>query len=101
MATDIATRVYNHAFRIDPAIRTLLDTGFYKLLVLQMIWKLHPKLRVTFQLVNRTRSERLADIVDELPLQRLLLTQSGHRPLKIFAAQIDRSPHSAGRKSLV
>jgi nicotinate phosphoribosyltransferase len=78
MATDIATRVYNHAFRIDPAIRTLLDTGFYKLLVLQMIWKLHPKLRVTFQLVNRTRSERLADIVDELPLQCLLLTQIGH-----------------------
>jgi nicotinate phosphoribosyltransferase len=80
MATDIATRVYNHAFRIDPAIRTLLDTGFYKLLVLQMIWKLHPKLRVTFQLVNRTRSERLADIVNELPLQCLLLTQSGHWP---------------------
>ena len=42
MATDIATRVYNHTFRIDPAIRTLLDTDFYKLLMLQMIWKMHP-----------------------------------------------------------
>ena len=31
MATDIATRVYNHTFHIDPAIRTLLDTDFYKL----------------------------------------------------------------------
>ena len=41
MAIDIATRVYNHAFRIDPAIRTLLDTDFYKLLMLQMIWKMH------------------------------------------------------------
>ena len=43
MATDIATRVYNHAFRIDPIVRTLLDTDFYKLLMLQMIWKLHPR----------------------------------------------------------
>ena len=56
MATDIATRVYNHAFRIDPAIRTLLDTDFYKLLMLQMIWKMHPKRQVTFQLINRTTS---------------------------------------------
>ena len=68
MATDIATRVYNHAFRIDPAIRTLLDTDFYKLLMLQMIWKMHPKRHVTFQLINRTTSVRLADIVDEREL---------------------------------
>ncbi len=65
MATDIATRVYNHTFRIDPAIRSLLDTDFYKLLMLQMIWKMHAKRRVTFQLINRTASVRLADIVDE------------------------------------
>jgi nicotinate phosphoribosyltransferase len=68
MATDIATRVYNHAFRIDPAIRTLLDTDFYKLLMLQMIWKMHPERRVTFQLINRTTSVRLAEIVDEREL---------------------------------
>jgi nicotinate phosphoribosyltransferase len=68
MASDIATRVYNHAFRIDPAIRTLLDTDFYKLLMLQMIWKMHPRRRVTFQLINRTTSVRLADIVDEKEL---------------------------------
>ena len=68
MATDIATRVYNHTFRIDPAIRTLLDTDFYKLLMLQMIWKMHPKRQVTFQLINRTTSVRLADIVDEREL---------------------------------
>jgi nicotinate phosphoribosyltransferase len=68
MATDIATRVYNHAFRIDPAIRTLLDTDFYKLLMLQMIWKMHPRRQVTFQLINRTTSVRLAEIVDEKEL---------------------------------
>src|ERR1700685_797688 len=68
MATDIATRVYNHTFHIDPAIRTLLDTDFYKLLMLQMIWKMHPTRQVTFQLINRTTSVRLADFVDERAL---------------------------------
>jgi nicotinate phosphoribosyltransferase len=80
MATDIATRVYNHAFRIDPAIRTLLDTDFYKLLMLQMIWKMHPERQVTFQLINRTTSARLADVVDE----RELIDQLDHaRTLKL------------------
>jgi nicotinate phosphoribosyltransferase len=74
MATDIATRVYNHAFRIDPAVRTLLDTDFYKLLMLQMIWKMHPRRQVTFQLINRTTSVRLADSVD----QRELIDQLDH-----------------------
>src|ERR1700679_3067034 len=81
MATDIATRVYNHAFRIDPAVRTLLDTDFYKLLMLQMIWRLHPKHEVAFQLINRTRSVRLADIVDE----RELIDQLDHARTLRFA----------------
>src|ERR1700677_4659811 len=81
MATDIATRVYNHAFRIDPAVRTLLDTDFYKLLMLQMIWKLHPKHEVAFQLINRTTSVRLADIVDE----RELIDQLDHARTLRFA----------------
>jgi len=68
MIPDIATRVYNHAFRIDPIVRTLLDTDFYKLLMLQMIWKLHRNRRVTFQLINRSTEVRLADSVDEREL---------------------------------
>ncbi|MDE3174687.1 MAG: nicotinate phosphoribosyltransferase [Pseudomonadota bacterium] len=68
MVPDLATRVYNHTFRIDPIVRTLLDTDFYKLLMLQMIWKLHRRRRVAFQLINRTTSVRLADIVDEREL---------------------------------
>ena len=68
MVPDLATRVYNHQFRIDPIVRTLLDTDFYKLLMLQMIWKLHRQRRVTFQLINRTTSVRLADIIDEREL---------------------------------
>jgi nicotinate phosphoribosyltransferase len=81
MATDIATRVYNHTFRIDPAIRTLLDTDFYKLLMLQMIWKMHPKRQVAFQLINRTTAVRLADIVDE----RELIDQLDHARTLRFA----------------
>ena len=74
MVPDLATRVYNHQFRIDPVVRTLLDTDFYKLLMLQMIWKLHRERRVTFQLINRTTSVRLADIIDE----RELIDQLDH-----------------------
>ncbi|MGY3616699.1 hypothetical protein ACVJGD_002895 [Bradyrhizobium sp. USDA 10063] len=27
--TDIATRTYNHGWRLDPIVRSLLDTDFY------------------------------------------------------------------------
>ncbi|MGF9565262.1 nicotinate phosphoribosyltransferase [Neorhizobium sp. JUb45] len=63
--TDIATRVYNHAFKLDPIIRSLIDTDFYKLLMLQMIWKLYPQTDATFSLINRTTRVRLADEIDE------------------------------------
>ena len=72
MVPDLATRVYNHAFRIDPIIRTLLDTDFYKLLMLQMIWKHKRDVRVTFALINRTPSIKIADGVDEGELRAQL-----------------------------
>jgi len=40
----------------------LLDTDFYKLLMLQFIWKHYPKTQVSFSLVNRFPSVRLADM---------------------------------------
>ena len=64
MSIDLAGRVYDHSFRIDPIIRTLLDTDFYKLLMLQMIWKLKPNTGVAFGLVNRSTSIKLATQVD-------------------------------------
>ncbi|MGE7370214.1 nicotinate phosphoribosyltransferase [Neorhizobium sp. NPDC001467] len=67
--TDIATRVYNHAFKLDPIIRSLIDTDFYKLLMLQMIWKLYPQTDATFSLINRTTRVRLADEIDEAELR--------------------------------
>ena len=70
--TDIATRTYNHGWRLDPIIRSLLDTDFYKLLMLQMIRAFHPEVKVTFSLINRSRHIRLADIVDETELRAQL-----------------------------
>ncbi|MBA4011631.1 MAG: nicotinate phosphoribosyltransferase [Phenylobacterium sp.] len=70
--TDLATRTYNHGWRLDPIIRSLLDTDFYKLLMLQLIWSLHPEVQATFSLINRTRHVRLADIVDEGELRAQL-----------------------------
>src|SRR5690554_3926879 len=59
--TDIARRVYNHTWKLDPIVRSLLDTDFYKLLMMQMIWGLYPQVEATFSLINRTRSVRLAE----------------------------------------
>ena len=70
--TDIATRTYNHGWRLDPIIRSLLDTDFYKLLMLQLIWRRHRDVPVTFSMINRSRAVRLADIVDEGELRAQL-----------------------------
>ncbi|AFR25828.1 nicotinate phosphoribosyltransferase [Bartonella quintana] len=69
---DIAQRVYNHTWKLDPIIRSLLDTDFYKFLMLQMIWGLYPNVNVTFTLINRTKTIRLADDIDEGELRAQL-----------------------------
>ncbi|MDB5589937.1 nicotinate phosphoribosyltransferase [Enterovirga sp.] len=61
---DIATRVYNHSWKIDPIVRSVLDTDFYKLLMGQTIYRRHRGVDVTFGVVNRTHRVRLADIID-------------------------------------
>src|SRR5690606_32472763 len=45
---------------------------FYKLLMLQMIWGLYPKVNATFSLINRKTSVRLADVIDEGELRAQL-----------------------------
>jgi nicotinate phosphoribosyltransferase len=70
--SDIARRVYNHTWKLDPIVRSLLDTDFYKLLMLQMIWGLYPRVDATFSLINRTTSVRLADEIDEDELRAQL-----------------------------
>eukprot|EP01036_Dinobryon_divergens_P051397 gene51397-68790_t len=46
-----------------------LVRNFYKLLMLQMIRAFHPKVEVTFSLINRSKHIRLADIVVEAELR--------------------------------
>jgi nicotinate phosphoribosyltransferase len=65
VTTDIAKRVHDHNWKLDPIIRSLLDTDFYKLLMLQLIWRRYPDVNVTFSLINRNRHVRLADEIDE------------------------------------
>lgn len=69
---DIAGRAYDHTFRIDPIVRTLMDTDFYKLLMQQMIRVKSPDTKVSFRLINRTVSVRLAEVVDEKELREQL-----------------------------
>ena len=64
MIPDLARRAYDHSFRIDPIVRSLLDTDFYKFLMLQMIWTLKRDTRVAFGLQNRTTRVRLAEVID-------------------------------------
>ncbi|TYB90563.1 nicotinate phosphoribosyltransferase [Oceaniovalibus sp. ACAM 378] len=69
---DIATRVWNHKWKIDPIVRSLIDTDFYKLLMCQSVFRNKPDTNVTFSLINRTTSIRLADVVDEGELREQL-----------------------------
>jgi nicotinate phosphoribosyltransferase len=65
---NFAERAHNHNWKLDPIVRSLLDTDFYKLLMLQFIWKNFPMVRVTSEVVNRTVEVRLAERVSAAAL---------------------------------
>ncbi|TDE37546.1 nicotinate phosphoribosyltransferase [Antarcticimicrobium sediminis] len=69
---DIATRVYNHKWKIDPIVRSLIDTDFYKLLMCQSVFRNKPDTRVTFSLINRSDHVPLAKLIDEGELREQL-----------------------------
>ena len=69
---DIATRVWNHKWKIDPIVRSLIDTDFYKLLMCQSVFRNRRDTRVAFSLINRSSEVRLADLVDEGELREQL-----------------------------
>ena len=69
---DIAARVWNHKWKIDPIVRSLIDTDFYKLLMCQSVFRNKPDTTVTFSLINRTTSVPLAELVDEGELREQL-----------------------------
>ncbi|WP_300069077.1 nicotinate phosphoribosyltransferase [uncultured Ruegeria sp.] len=69
---DIATRVYNHKWQIDPIVRSLIDTDFYKLLMCQSVFRNKPQTDVTFSLINRSLHVPLARLIDEGELREQL-----------------------------
>ena len=69
---DIATRVWNHKWKIDPIVRSLIDTDFYKLLMCQSIFHNKPDTHVKFSLINRSTKMPLADLIDESELREQL-----------------------------
>ncbi|OED46922.1 nicotinate phosphoribosyltransferase [Rhodobacteraceae bacterium (ex Bugula neritina AB1)] len=69
---DIATRVYNHKWKIDPIVRSLIDTDFYKLLMCQSVFRNKPDTTVTFSLINRSAQVPLAKLIDEGELREQL-----------------------------
>jgi nicotinate phosphoribosyltransferase len=70
--TDIATRVWNHKWKIDPIVRSLIDTDFYKLLMCQSVFRNKADTVVTFSLINRSKDVQLAELIDEGELREQL-----------------------------
>ena len=60
MNVNFAERAHNHNWKLDPIVRSLLDTDFYKFLMLQFIWKNFPRVTATSEIHNRTAHVRLA-----------------------------------------
>ena len=69
---DIASRVYNHNWKIDPIVRSLLDIDFYKLLMAQFVLRNAPDVSVKFSVLNRSSKILLAEIIDEEELREQL-----------------------------
>ena len=79
MIVNFAERAHNHNWELDPVVRSLLDTDFYKLLMLQFIWKHFPNTRVEFSLINRHVSVRMAEIIHIVELKVQLQHVRGRR----------------------
>ena len=72
MIINFARRAHDHNWELDPITRSLLDTDFYKFLMLQFIWKHFPSTRASFTLLNRSVEVPLGIIVDTNELREQL-----------------------------
>ena len=72
MIINVARRAHDHNWELDPITRSLLDTDFYKLLMLQFIWKHFPATHASFTLLNRTTTVRLGEMVGVAQLREQL-----------------------------
>ena len=85
MIINLAERAHNHNWELDPVIRSLLDTDFYKLLMLRFIWKHFPKTRVEFSLFNRHPAVRIAQII---PIEDLKVQLQHVRGLRFRKSEL-------------
>jgi len=85
MIVNFAERAHNHNWELDPVIRSLLDTDFYKLLMLQFIWKHYPTTQVSFSLLNRSTSVRLAEM---FPREELIHQMEHARRLQFRRSEL-------------
>src|SRR6266852_2185509 len=85
MIVNFAERAHNHNWELDPVTRSLLDTDFYKLLMLQFIWKHYPKTKVSFSLFNRATSVRLAEM---FPREELIHQMEHARRLRFRRSEL-------------
>ncbi|WP_423248030.1 nicotinate phosphoribosyltransferase [Tunturiibacter gelidiferens] len=85
MNVNFAERAHNHNWKLDPIVRSLLDTDFYKLLMLQFIWKNFPRVHVTSEVTNRTVSVRLSE---EIPMAMLMDQMEHVRGLRFRRSEI-------------
>ncbi len=85
MNVNFAERAHNHNWKLDPIVRSLLDTDFYKLLMLQFIWKNFPAVHVTSEVTNRTVSVRLAE---QIPMSMLAEQMEHVRGLRFRRSEI-------------
>ena len=79
MIVNIARRAHDHNWELDPITRSLLDTDFYKLLMLQFIWKHFLATRTTFAVQNRSAEVRLGEMIDPVELREQLEHARGLR----------------------
>ena len=82
MNVNFAERAHNHNWKLDPIVRSLLDTDFYKLLMLQFIWKNFGRTRVTSEVHNRTVEVRLAERISVSALKEQMEHVRGLRFLR-------------------
>jgi nicotinate phosphoribosyltransferase len=85
MIINVARRAHNHNFELDPIIRSLLDTDFYKLLMLQLIWNQFPQTQVTFSLIHREGDTPMAGVIDPEELRAQL---EGVRKLRFRKSEL-------------
>ena len=84
MIVNFAERAHNHNWELDPVTRSLLDTDFYKLLMLQFIWKHYPKTHVQFTLFNRSTSGP----IDTFPAEELIAQLDHARNLRFRRSEL-------------